>query len=181
MAYIGASAKLDALPGSSSKLEDLKLTNEEMHRAMEFIIQQQAQYEARLEKDAPRLASLEESFKMLVELVRRAKERPDRTGKTRATLSHTLNELKQRTITHESRLASLEEAFKVLAELAHKHGLTLGPAGTRSKRESTPNSITPKKPPRIIISDAEFRRRLKQITLEWRKNRLAELRSKNSL
>lgn len=98
------------------------MTNEEMHRAMEFIIQQQAQYEARLEKDKPRLAGLEESFKILVELARRAKERPDRMGEIRATLRHTMNELEQRAITDESRLASLEESFKVLVDLAHKHG-----------------------------------------------------------
>jgi hypothetical protein len=35
-----------------------------------------------------------------------------------------------------------------------------------------------KKPPRQEISDAEFRKRLKNIT-EWRKKRLAELRTKN--
>ncbi len=156
------------------------MANEEIQRAIEFIVQQQAQYAARLEKDEPRLARLEESFKMLVELVRRTNERPDRTGETRATLSHTVNELKQRTIADESRLASLEEAIKVLVDLAHKHELTLGPAGMKSRRESTPDVITPKKPPRIIISDAEFRRRLKRVA-EWRKERLAELRSKDSL
>lgn len=155
--------------------------NEEMHRAMEFIIQQQAQYAARLEKDEPRLAGLEESFKFLVELARRAHERSDPMGETMATLSHTMNELMQRTLTDESRLASLEESYTMLAELAHRYERALGPAGMKNKREFTTNPITPKKPPRQIISDAEFRRRLKKRTLEWRKERLAELRSKNSL
>jgi len=35
-----------------------------------------------------------------------------------------------------------------------------------------------KKPPKAEVSDAEFRRRLKNIA-EWRKKRLAELRAKN--
>jgi hypothetical protein len=42
------------------------VANEEIQRAMEFIVQQQAEY--RHQRDESRLASLEESFKMLVEL-----------------------------------------------------------------------------------------------------------------
>lgn len=75
--------------------ESSELTNEEMHRAMEFIVQQQAQYAARCEKDESRLARLEESFTMLVELARRTNERPD----TMATLRHNMNELAQSMIT----------------------------------------------------------------------------------
>lgn len=62
-----------------------------MQRAMDFIAQQQAKYAGRLEKDEPRLAGLEESFKLLVELARRAHERRD----TMATLRHNMNELAQ--------------------------------------------------------------------------------------
>ena len=51
--------------------------------------------------------------------------------------------------------------------------------GMNKKRELAPVVIPPK-PPKHEISDAEFRRRLKQKTSEWRKERLAELRSKNS-
>ena len=139
------------------------MADEEIQRAIEFIVQQQAKYAARLEKDAPRLAMLEESFKMLVELARGADERLDQNaarldqdaarlerdesrlarleesfailvelaratderldtlGETTATLSHTINELLQRTITDQSRLARLEESFTLLVELAHKH------------------------------------------------------------
>src|SRR6266851_9323388 len=56
------------------------MTNEEMQRAMEFIIQQQAQYAAKLERDEPRLAKVEESFSMLVELARRRNVRPNTIG-----------------------------------------------------------------------------------------------------
>jgi hypothetical protein len=98
------------------------LANEEIQRAIEFIVQQQAQYVVRLERDEVRLARLEESFKMLVELARGADERQDTMGETMATLSHTLNELVQRTVTDEVRLARLEDSFAMLVELAHKHG-----------------------------------------------------------
>jgi hypothetical protein len=50
----------------------------------------------------------------------------------------------------------------------------------KNKHELMPSVLTRKKPPKVVISDAEFRRRLKKITNEWRKERLAELRSKNS-
>jgi chromosome segregation ATPase len=94
------------------------MADEEIQRAIEFIVQQQAQYAARFEKDESRLAKLEESFRMLVELARGADERQDTMGETIATLSHTMNELVQRTITDESRLARLEDSLKMLVELA---------------------------------------------------------------
>jgi len=150
------------------------LRNEEIQRAIEFIIQQQAKYEARFEQDEARIARVEESFTVLVELVRSMDERLDRdssrldTDEVRlarveqdeariarleqsfrilvelaqsmdersdtidnelstlhgnmSTLSRTMNELAQRTITDESRLMRLEESFKMLVELAHRHG-----------------------------------------------------------
>jgi hypothetical protein len=48
----------------------------------------------------------------------------------------------------------------------------------KSKYQVVPPAALTKKPPRAQISDAEFRRRLKNIA-EWRKKRLAELRAKN--
>jgi hypothetical protein len=48
----------------------------------------------------------------------------------------------------------------------------------KSKYQVVPPAAPAKKPPRAQISDAEFRRRLKNIA-EWRKKRLAELRAKN--
>ena len=122
LAYISGSARLDAsILGQVLKQEDLELTGEEMQRAIEFILQQQAQYAARFERDESRLARLEESFKLLVDLARGADERQDKMGETMAALSHTMNELVQRTITDEARLARLEESFTMLVKLAHKH------------------------------------------------------------
>lgn len=48
----------------------------------------------------------------------------------------------------------------------------------KSKYQVVPPAALDKKPKRAHISDAEFRRRLKDI-VEWRRKRLAELRVKN--
>jgi hypothetical protein len=74
------------------------LTDEEIQRAIEFLIQQQAQYVARLERDESRIARLAEFFSMLVELARGTDERLDTISQTMATLSNTMNELVQRMI-----------------------------------------------------------------------------------
>jgi hypothetical protein len=47
------------------------------------------------------------------------------------------------------------------------------------KYQVVPQATTPKKPPKAEVSDGEFRRRLKNIS-EWRKKRLAQLRTKDS-
>ena len=47
----------------------------------------------------------------------------------------------------------------------------------KNKYQVMPREIT-KKPAKARISDAEFRRKLKNIA-EWRKKRLAKLRTKN--
>ena len=60
------------------------MTNEEMQRAMEFIIEHQAQFAASIQRlqeerlrDAPRLARLEESFQLLVQLAQATDSRLD--------------------------------------------------------------------------------------------------------
>jgi len=97
------------------KQEDEELANEEIQRAIEFIVQQQAQYVARLERDEVRLARLEESFKLLVELARGADERQDTMGETMATLSNTMNDLVQTTITLKE---AQRQADAILTEFA---------------------------------------------------------------
>ena len=49
----------------------------------------------------------------------------------------------------------------------------------KNKYEVIPQNATAKKPAKAEISEAEFRRRLKNIS-EWRKKRLAQLRPKDS-
>jgi hypothetical protein len=48
----------------------------------------------------------------------------------------------------------------------------------KNKYQVVPQTGNTKKPQKAEISDAEFRKRLKNIA-EWRKKRLAELRPKN--
>ncbi len=49
----------------------------------------------------------------------------------------------------------------------------------KNKYQVVPQAGSTKKPAKAEISEAEFRKRLKDIA-EWRKKRLAELRSKSS-
>jgi hypothetical protein len=50
----------------------------------------------------------------------------------------------------------------------------------KNKYEVVPQTPTAKKPAKARISDADFRRRLKNIS-DWRKKRLDQLRTKDSL
>jgi len=49
----------------------------------------------------------------------------------------------------------------------------------KNKYQVVPQNATKKKPAKVEVSDAEFRRRLKNIS-EWRKKRLAQLRDEDS-
>jgi hypothetical protein len=49
----------------------------------------------------------------------------------------------------------------------------------KNKYQVVPQAAITKKPAKADVSDAEFRRRLKNIS-EWRKKRLAQLRPKDS-
>ncbi len=49
----------------------------------------------------------------------------------------------------------------------------------KKKYQVVSQTTTTKKPAKAQVSDAEFRRRLKNIS-EWRKKRLAQLRAKDS-
>jgi hypothetical protein len=48
----------------------------------------------------------------------------------------------------------------------------------KNKYQVVPQAATTKKPAKAEVSDAEFRRRLRNIS-EWRKKRLAQLRTKD--
>ena len=86
------------------------MTNEEMHRTMEFIVEQQAQFAANIQRlqeerirDNPRLTRLEESFQLLVQLAQTTDFRLDRLESTTFTLEST-------TFTLESNMAALAAA-----------------------------------------------------------------------
>lgn len=72
------------------------MTNEERHRTMEFILEQQAHFAAHLQqleeeriRDRPRLARLEESFQRLVQLAEISDSRLDRLESTSSALEAT--------------------------------------------------------------------------------------------
>lgn len=80
------------------------MTNEEMQRAMEFIVEQQAQFAANIQRleeqrirDTPRLARVEESFLLLVQLSQNADSR--------------LDSLDSQLTKHDAQLEWLEEHF----------------------------------------------------------------------
>jgi hypothetical protein len=86
------------------------MTNEEMHRTMEFIVEQQAQFAANIQRlqeerirDNPRLMRLEESFQLLVQLAQTTDIRLDRLESSTFTLEST-------TLTLESNMAALAAA-----------------------------------------------------------------------
>jgi septal ring factor EnvC (AmiA/AmiB activator) len=86
------------------------MTNEEMHRTMEFIVEQQAQFAANIQRlqdervrDNPRLTRLEESFQLLVQLAQTTDARLDRLESTTFVLEST-------TSTLESNMAALAAA-----------------------------------------------------------------------
>jgi hypothetical protein len=64
----------------------------------------------------------------------------------------------------------------VAAIFDHTHG---GVPSVKSKYQVVPQAPNTKKPAKAKLSDTEFRRRLKNIS-EWRKKRLAQLRTKDS-
>ncbi|HEX8889317.1 MAG TPA: hypothetical protein VF779_09065 [Pyrinomonadaceae bacterium] len=57
------------------------MTNEEMQRTMQFLLEQQAQFTVRLQKDEERIARVENAVLLLTELARRADERMDDADK----------------------------------------------------------------------------------------------------
>jgi DNA repair exonuclease SbcCD ATPase subunit len=70
------------------------MTNEEMQKAMEFILEQQAQFAANIQKlqedrmrDNARLRRLEESFQLLVQLAQSTDSRLDTLESNMATLA----------------------------------------------------------------------------------------------
>jgi hypothetical protein len=87
------------------------MTNEEMQKTMEFILEHQAQFAVNIQRlqeervrDQPRLARLEESFQLLVQLAQ--------TTDTR------LDTLESDMVRDQARLARLEESFQLLVQLA---------------------------------------------------------------
>lgn len=81
------------------------MTNEEMQSTMQFLLEQQAQFTARLQKDEERIARVENAVVILTELARSADERMDDFGAR----------LNASTASFETRLNTLNENMAKLA------------------------------------------------------------------
>jgi len=82
------------------------MTNEEIQRTMEFILGQQAQFAANIQRlheerirDNPRLTRLEESFQLLVRLAENSDLRLDRLESSTSVLEETWRRLRRRRLT----------------------------------------------------------------------------------
>lgn len=91
------------------------MSDEDLRRAIDFLAEQQSLYAAKLERDQPRLARLEEAFLILVQLAQLTDERMDDFSETMSTLSRTIDDQVKRMI----ELAEAQaHANKKIAELA---------------------------------------------------------------
>jgi hypothetical protein len=106
------------------------MTNDEMQRAMEFIVQQQSQFAANLLQlaehfkrveedrigDQPRLAELQQSFKDLAELTKVTRERKNNGEFRRTPFETTSTAFESRSPVVDTRSAALEASMVHLAE-----------------------------------------------------------------
>lgn len=90
------------------------MNNQEMQRTMEFIIAQQAQFAANIQRmqeermrDSPRLVRLEESFQLLVQLAQTTDTRLDRLESTNTALESNMAALAAAQTHTDERLSAL--------------------------------------------------------------------------
>ena len=90
------------------------MTNEEMQKTMEFILEQQAQFAVNIRRlqeerirDHPRLTRLEESFQLLVQLAQTTDTRFDTVESNMATLESNMAALAAAQAHSEQRLSAL--------------------------------------------------------------------------
>jgi predicted nuclease with TOPRIM domain len=93
------------------------VTNEEIERTMQFILEQQAQFATNIQKleetqlrDSPRLQRLEDAFVQLVDLARTTDERLDAISTSQSRLEDVQTRLAEAQARTESRLAELADA-----------------------------------------------------------------------
>lgn len=103
------------------------MTNEEMQRTMEFIVQQQAQFAANIQRlqeerlsDRPRLSRLEQSFQLLVRLAQNTDIRLDRLGTTTTALGTTTSALESNMATLAAAQTHADERLTVLIEIVQE-------------------------------------------------------------
>jgi len=85
------------------------MTNEEMQSTMEFILEQQAQYAARIQRDESRLTRLEDAFVTLVQMAKLTDDRIDGLLESSRLLAQSQSQ-------NDARLAQLTEKMTELAQ-----------------------------------------------------------------
>ena len=69
----------------------------------------------------------------------------------------------------------VDSRYRLIADHVSQHNGDI----MKDKYQDVPQTLTAKKPAKAHLTDAAFRRRLKNIA-EWRKKRLAKLRTKDT-
>lgn len=108
------------------------MTNEEMQRAMEFIVEQQAQFAASIQRaeeerirDTPRLTRLEESFRSFAEFARSFAEFAQSVAELAQITEGRLDNLEKQRVQDNERIIRLEDSFVLLTHLAQKTDVRL--------------------------------------------------------
>ena len=97
------------------------MTNEEMRRTMEFILDGQARFDARMELDEGRLAKLEGAFVTLVEIARITDERQDNTDQRVDRFDEKLTALADAQLLSEGRLAELAQRLNAFIDVVERY------------------------------------------------------------
>jgi len=101
------------------------MTDEEMQKTIEFILEQQAQFVARMERDEARLTRLEDAFATLVNIARITDERLD-TAESR------LNTLTEKMATLAEAEAHTDQRLSVLIDVVERYISNSGNGGRQS-------------------------------------------------
>ena len=93
------------------------MTNEEMQKTMQFILEQQANFAVNIQRlqeeqlrDRPRLVRLEDSFQLLVELAETSNTRMDASDSWKAATNTRVNALEANMVKLEANMATLAES-----------------------------------------------------------------------
>ena len=86
------------------------MTNEEMQKTIEFILEQQAQFVTRMGRDEGRLTRLEDAFATLVNIARITDERLDVVESGISTLTEKMAALAEAQARTDTKMAELAEA-----------------------------------------------------------------------
>jgi flagellar basal body rod protein FlgB len=99
------------------------MTNDEMQKTMEFILERQAQFAVNIQRlqeeqlrDIPRLARLEDSFQLLVQLAETTDTRLDTLESNTVKLESNTVKLESNSVRLEANMVKLEANMAVLAE-----------------------------------------------------------------